>query len=125
MSARFNHTIIFAVDVAESAAFYRDYLEAEDAQSWGPFTNLMIGDGVLLQIASPPGLVPQPQHYAFLVEDDHFDRALSLLDDRRADYTADPHGKRPGAINHDHGGRGVYIRDPAGHGIELLTSPYL
>ncbi len=33
--------------------------------------------------------------------------------------------RRPGEINHGHGGRGVYFKDPAGHAIELLTRPYL
>lgn len=124
MSARFNHTIIFAKDSAASAAFYRDYLEARPAQSWGPFTNLEIEDGVLLQIAAPP-IDIQPQHYAFLVDDAHFDRAYALIAQRGVDHAADPFWKQPGEINHGHGGRGVYVRDPAGHGIELLTSPYL
>jgi catechol 2,3-dioxygenase-like lactoylglutathione lyase family enzyme len=33
--------------------------------------------------------------------------------------------QHPGEINHEHGGRGVYFKDPAGHGIELITRPYL
>ncbi|CAM3746130.1 MULTISPECIES: VOC family protein [Tsukamurella] len=124
MPARFNHTIIFAADSAQSATFYRDYLEARSVDSWGVFTNLEIEDGVLLQIAAPP-IEIQPQHYAFLVDDDHFDRAYALLTDRGVDHAADPFWQRPGEINHEHGGRGVYVRDPAGHGIELLTRPYL
>ncbi|KXO93941.1 VOC family protein [Tsukamurella pseudospumae] len=124
MSARFNHTIVFATNSEESAAFYRDYLEAKPIESWGPFTNLEIEDGVLLQIAAPP-IDIQPQHYAFLLDDEHFDRAYALITERGVDHAADPFWKEPGRINHGHGGRGVYVRDPAGHGIELLTSPYL
>jgi hypothetical protein len=33
--------------------------------------------------------------------------------------------RRPGEINTEHGGRGVYFKDPAGHGLELITRPYL
>jgi hypothetical protein len=33
--------------------------------------------------------------------------------------------RRPGETNTEHGGRGVYCKDPAGHGIELITRPYL
>jgi catechol 2,3-dioxygenase-like lactoylglutathione lyase family enzyme len=33
--------------------------------------------------------------------------------------------RRPGEINNEHGGRGVYFEDPAGHTLELITRPYL
>lgn len=124
MTARFNHTIIAATDRAESAAFFRDILELADAPSWGLFTNLLCEDGVLLQFAEPPVDI-QPQHYAFLVDDDLFDRAYRRLCERTIEHWADPRFERPGEINNEHGGRGVYFRDPAGHFIEMLTSPYL
>ncbi|MFW0783786.1 VOC family protein [Gordonia sp. CPCC 206044] len=124
MTAHFNHTIIAATDPARSAAFHRDILEATDAPSWGVFTNIVIGDDVLLQFAAPPVEI-QMQHYAFLVDDDHFDRAYRYLTEHGIDHFADPFRQRPGEINHEHGGRGVYYFDPAGHGIELLTRPYL
>ncbi|WP_278315509.1 VOC family protein [Lolliginicoccus levis] len=123
MPAQFNHTIIAAKDRHESAAFHKDLLEADDAPCWGIFTNLQISDGVLLQFAEPPVEI-QMQHYAFLVDDDHFDRALRKLNDRGIEYAADPFFTRIGEINHEHGGRGVYFRDPAGHGIELITHAY-
>ncbi len=53
MSAKFNHTIIAARDPKASAEFYRALLEAEEAPSWGPFTNLLLDDRVLLQFADP------------------------------------------------------------------------
>ncbi|WP_019203329.1 VOC family protein [Tsukamurella sp. 1534] len=125
MSARFNHTIIVSEDGEQSAAFYRALLEASDAPSWGPFTNLTLDGGVLLQFAAPPVDEIQMQHYAFLVDDDLFDRAYGWITANGVDHAADPFWKRPGEINHEHGGRGVYVRDPAGHGVELLTRPYL
>jgi len=124
LTARFNHTIIAATDRAESAAFFRDILELADAPSWGVFTNLLCEDGVLLQFAEPPVEI-QRQHYAFLVDDDLFDRAYRKLCERGVEHWADPHFQRPGEINHGHGGRGVYFLDPAGHGIEIITRPYL
>jgi hypothetical protein len=30
----------------------------------------------------------------------------------------------PGQFNTNHGGRGVYFKDPGGHGLEVLTQPY-
>ena len=32
--------------------------------------------------------------------------------------------KKPGEINHNDGGRGVYFKDPDGHFLELITRPY-
>jgi len=31
---------------------------------------------------------------------------------------------RPGEINHNDGGRGVYFSDPDGHYLEVITRPY-
>ena len=124
MSATFNHTIIASKDRAASAAFYRDLLEAADAPSWGFFTNLRLDGGVLLQFAEPPVEI-QMQHYAFLVDDDLFDRAYALLCERGIVHWADPQMTRAGETNTEHGGRGVYFKDPAGHALELITRPYL
>lgn len=124
MPASFNHTIIAAKDRAESASLYRDLLEAKDAPSWGLFTNLQLTDGVLLQFAEPPVEI-QMQHYAFLVDDELFDRACARLVERGITHWADPQMRRTGEINNEHGGRGVYFKDPAGHAVELITRPYL
>lgn len=124
MSATFNHTIIAARNREESARFFRELLEVPEAQSWGPFVNIQLSDGVLLQFAEPPVEI-QMQHYAFLVDDELFDRAYQRLRDGGVVHWADPQMRRPGEINHGHGGRGVYFKDPAGHAIELITRPYL
>ncbi|OSM42299.1 VOC family protein [Nesterenkonia sp. PF2B19] len=124
MTARFNHTIIASTDPAEMAGFYRDLLEADQAPSWGPFHNVQLTDGVLLQFATPPMEFP-PQHYAYLVDDDHFDRAYQKITDQQIPHWADPQRSQPGKINQGHGGRGVYLLDPSGHFLELLTRPYL
>lgn len=124
MTARFNHTIIAATDPAASAAFHRDLLEAEEAPAWGPFVNVLLADGVLLQFASPPMDFP-PQHYAYLVDDEHFDRTLARITATSRDHWADPQRSRPGEVKVEGEARGVYLLDPAGHFLELLTRPYL
>jgi catechol 2,3-dioxygenase-like lactoylglutathione lyase family enzyme len=106
------------------ARFYGDLLEADDAPSWGPFVNVQIGDGVLLQFATPPIDFP-PQHYAYLLDDAHFDRAYAKITATEREHWADPQRTRAGEINHGHDGRGVYLLDPSGHYLELLTRPYL
>lgn len=123
MPATFNHTIVAATDRDASARFYRDLLEAADAPSWGLFTNLQLEDGVMLQFAEPPVEI-QMQHYAFLVDDELFDRAYSRLLEWGITHWADPGMSRPGETNTEHGGRGVYFKDPAGHAVELITRPY-
>ncbi|MCW2559904.1 MAG: Glyoxalase/bleomycin resistance protein/dioxygenase, partial [Mycobacterium sp.] len=39
-------------------------------------------------------------------------------------HWADPRGARPGEINDNDGGRGVYFQDPSGHYLEIITRPY-
>lgn len=124
MSVTFNHTIIVSEDRQVSARFYCDLFEVSEAGSWGPFTNVALDGGVLLQFAEPPVEI-QRQHYAFLVDDDLFDRAYARLRDGGVEHWADPHLTRPGETNTEHGGRGVYFRDPSGHGLEMITRPYL
>lgn len=123
MPASFNHTIIAAKNREESARFYCGILEASPVQSWGPFTNIALADGVMLQFAEPPVDI-QMQHYAFLVDEELFDRALARLKEGPVDHWADPQMTLPGRTNTEHGGRGVYFQDPAGHGLELITKPY-
>lgn len=124
MPASFNHTIIAAENRSESAQFYCDIIEASPAPSWGLFTNISLHDGVLLQFAEPPVEI-QMQHYAFLVDDELFDRAYARLVNSGITHWADPQMKRAGETNTEHGGRGVYFKDPAGHALELITRPYL
>ncbi|MDQ4118400.1 MAG: VOC family protein [Actinomycetota bacterium] len=128
MTCTFNHTIVAARDRETSARFFREILEASAAPSWGPFTNVSLDGGVLIQFADlPVDAYPeiQNQHYAFLVDDALFDRALARIRERGLDHWADPQCTRPGETNTEHGGRGVYLLDPAGHYLELITRPYL
>lgn len=124
MTAKFNHTIIAAKDPKASAEFYRTLLEGNEAPSWGPFVNLTLDEGVLLQFAAPP-IEATPVHIAFLLDDDHFERAYEQICATGLDHWADPQQTRPGETNTEHGGRGVYLLDPSGNYLELITRPYL
>ncbi|MEW2634120.1 hypothetical protein AB0903_21355 [Streptomyces sp. NPDC048389] len=66
----------------------------------------------------------QLQHYAFLISEDEFDQVFRRVQEAGLTYYADPHGERPGEINRNDGGRGMYFIDPAGHGMEVITRPY-
>lgn len=111
MAVTFNHTIIASKDRNHSVRFFRELLELPEAPSWGPFTNIQLSDGVLLQFAEPPVEI-QMQHYAFLIDDELFDRAYGRLCDRGIEHWADPQMRRSGEINNEHGGRGCTSRTP-------------
>lgn len=123
MTVAFNHTIVFAADKQESASFFTRLFGLPPASEWGPFRIVELDHDCIIQFAEP-GIEIQPQHYAFLVSEAEFDQIYRRILDRQLEHWADPHEKRPGTYNTNHGGRGVYFRDPAGHGLEVLTRPY-
>lgn len=88
----------------------------------GPFAVVRLADGQLLKFAEPPVDI-QMQHHAFLVDDATFDHLLAERERRDIPHWADPQKSQVG-INTNHGGRGVYFQDPAGHALEALTAPY-
>lgn len=122
MAIHFNHTIIPAHDKARAASFFTEMFGLPEPTAWGPFLSVELADGVFLQFAEP-GIEFPPHHYAFLVDDNEFDRLLSRIQDLELPHWADPRQSTPG-INTNHGGRGVYFRDPSGHGLEAITRPY-
>ncbi|MEV7415513.1 VOC family protein [Streptomyces sp. NPDC089919] len=124
MSVELNHTIVFCRDKRESAEFLAAVLGLEVGSEWGPFLPVATANGVTLDFADAPGEQVAAQHYAFLVSEAEFDAAFAQIQKRGIAYFADPHGRLPGEINHNDGGRGVYFPDPSGHGMEILTVPY-
>ncbi len=85
---------------------------------------MALDEGVLLQFAEPDVADIQMQHYAFLVDDETFDAIYRRMLDGGIAHWADPQMALSGQINTNHGGRGVYFKDPAGHGMEVITRPY-
>jgi catechol 2,3-dioxygenase-like lactoylglutathione lyase family enzyme len=125
MSIKLNHTIVAAKDKQQSAGFLTELLGLPDAKPFGPFLVVNVANDVSLDFAEVPGGEEiRPQHYAFLVSEAEFDSIYGKIRDRGIEHWADPRGSRPGEINHNDGGRGVYFQDPAGHYLEILTRPY-
>ncbi|MGW3208913.1 VOC family protein [Streptomyces sp. NPDC001135] len=124
MPVELNHTIVHARDNRESARFFTELLGLEITGEWGPFVAVALSNGVTLDFATVPADRITPQHYAFLVSEEEFDAAYARIVERGIEHYADPHQRRPGTINHNDGGRGVYFMDPAGHPMELITVPY-
>ncbi|MER5437976.1 VOC family protein [Streptomyces sp. NPDC002790] len=124
MAVQLNHTIVHSRDKRESAEFLAGILGLEVGDEWGPFIPLDLSNGVTLDFATAPAGSIVPQHYAFLVTEEEFDGIFRRIKEAGLTYYADPHGRLPGEINHNDGGRGVYFMDPAGHGMEAITRPY-
>lgn len=123
MPVQLNHTIVSARSRAETADFLSGVLGLPEPTEFGPFLVVQCANGVSLDVMEVDGPV-QPQHYAFLVTEDEFDAILGRITERELAYWADPHHTRPGTINHNDGGRGVYWADPNGHNLEIITRPY-
>lgn len=125
MAITFNHTIVASRNRSESATFFTELFGLPEAEEFGPFLAVELNHGVSLDFAqAPEGQDIHPQHYAFLVSEQEFDAIYGRIRGRGMQHWADPRGTRPGEINHNDGGRGVYFQDPAGHYLEIITRPY-
>ncbi|MET9958354.1 VOC family protein [Streptomyces sp. NPDC006326] len=124
MSVQLNHTIVHSLDKRESAEFLAHILGLEVGAEWGPFIPVSTGNDVTLDFATAPAGSIAVQHYAFLVSEEEFDVSFEKIRSAGIPYFADPYMKHPGEINHNDGGRGLYFRDPSGHGMEIITRPY-
>ncbi len=124
MAIQLNHTIVHAKDKHESARFLVEILGLPAAASFGPFLVVQVANDVSLDFAGADHGPVHPQHYAFLVGEAEFDEIFGRIKERALPYWADPSHRRPGEINHNDGGRGVYWDDPNGHSLEIITRPY-
>ncbi|TDD22687.1 hypothetical protein [Nonomuraea diastatica] len=79
MSVELNHTIVHARDKAVSAASLARILDLPLGVPWGPFLPLTPANGVTLDYVDVGENEIQPQHYALLISDEHFDSALARL----------------------------------------------
>jgi catechol 2,3-dioxygenase-like lactoylglutathione lyase family enzyme len=123
VSVQLNHTIVWCADQQRSAAFMTGVLGLPPATRFGPFLVVEAANGVSLDFHDTTGPIA-PQHYAFLIGEDDFDAIFGRITGRGLAYWADPGKRRPGTINHNDGGRGVYFEDPDGHLLEIITRPY-
>lgn len=123
MAIQLNHTIVQARDSDASAAFLSEILGLAPPGRFGHFRTVELGNGVSLDFSTTNQPVT-PQHYAFLVSEAEFDPIFARIRERGMDYWADPGRTRPGEINHNDGGRGVYFPGPDGHFLEIITRPY-
>lgn len=127
MTTALHHLIIAASDREATTSYLVDLLELAAPWENGFFQSVQLEDSVIINIAAPPGVDIQPQHYAFLVAEDHFDRIRARFERLGVAYTADPQGSKPGEVgtaNSDGTGRRLYFLGPDRHMLEVITARY-
>ena len=123
MTAKLNHTIVYARDKRASAKFLSEILGCPAPVPFGPFMGVQTGNEVTLDFMNADEEI-SPQHYAFLITESEFDEIFARIRARKLRYWADPAQQQQGEINTRDGGRGLYFEDPSGHLLEILTRPY-
>lgn len=123
MGIELNHTIVWCKDQTASAKFLADVLGRPAPTRFAHFDVVEMDNGVSLDFADDDGPI-HVQHYAFLISEADFDGVFERIKARGIDHWADPMRTKPGQINHNDGGRGVYFPDPNGHLLEVITRPY-
>lgn len=125
MTIRLEHLLVPARDKQRSARFLADLLgldvtyESSGAPT-GHFAVVRVGD-ITLDFADIERF--DPHHYAFAVDDETFDAIYDRIQAQGLHYSADPAHQRPGELNDNDGGRGLYVHDPDDHNLEFLTRP--
>ena len=123
MTIELNHTIVHATDHWAAARDVAGVLGLGEPSAFGPFAVLEMGNEVSLDFMAVEGEIGS-QHYAFLVSEEDFDAIQGRLREAGRQWWADPAGRRPGEINTNDGGRGLYWKGPDGHWLEIITRPY-
>jgi catechol 2,3-dioxygenase-like lactoylglutathione lyase family enzyme len=126
--ARVVETAVYVSDLARSRAFYSDLLGARVLLDTARLLALDVGgQSVLLlfqrgatsePLETPGGVVPPHgangvQHFAFAI-------ARESLDDWRA-YLGEKRIAVESEVRWPRGGMSLYLRDPDGHSVELIT----
>ncbi len=123
MTVSFNHTIVWSSDRAASAEFFAEIYGLPAPEDLYHFKVVKVANGVSIDFADRDGPI-SPQHYAFLVSEEEFTAIMARIEARGMQFWADPARSKPGEINTNDGGRGVYFEGPDGHFFEALTMPY-
>ena len=126
MAVQFNHTIVYVTDKAEVGAVLGQRLGLPERRAIWSFII------VETRPTASPSTSPtpradrsiSPQHYAFLVSEEDFDGIFAGIQSAGSTTGPTRASREPATINHNDGGRGVYLMDPDGHFLEAITRPY-
>lgn len=119
MTAILNHTIVAVGDKDRAARLLAELLGVAVSPQTGPFVPVRINKDLTLDFDDRLGA--RPGHYAFLVDDSTFDRALAAAKASDLEWGSSPRVS-DFQINRLNSGRGVYVRDPDGIAYEFFTA---
>jgi catechol 2,3-dioxygenase-like lactoylglutathione lyase family enzyme len=115
-----DHTIVPARDKELSARFLARILGLHYEGPASHFAPVRINDTLTLDYDNWSEF--ESHHYAFKVDETAFDNIFNRVCEERIPYGSGPRSLDDMTINHRHGGRGFYFRDPNGHVLEVLTA---
>jgi catechol 2,3-dioxygenase-like lactoylglutathione lyase family enzyme len=126
VTPRIEHVVevgVYADDLNQAEAFYRDVLGLEVVMSEpGRHVFFQVGQTMLLIFQPdetlkgetlPPHGSKGPSHFALGIPSESLERWKERLDDLGVEIEQERHWPR--------GGRSLYFRDPAGNSVELVT----
>lgn len=120
MTIHLDHTIVPARDKEGSARFFARIFGLEYNGPVSHFAPVKINDQLTIDFDDRDQF--EGHHYAFKVGEPEFDGIFDRVKAEGLAYGSGPRSAEDMAINHRHGGRGFYFRDPNGHLLEVLTA---
>lgn len=120
MTIHLDHTIVPARDKEASARFFARIFGLEYDGPVSHFAPVRINDQLTIDFDNWDEF--ERHHYAFKVSEAEFDGIFDRVKAEGIAYGSGPRACEDMTINHRHGGRGFYFRDPSGHLLEVLTA---
>lgn len=120
MAITLDHTIVPARDNEASARFFARIFGLAYSGPMSHFAPVRLNDTLVLDFDTRAAF--EPHHYAFKVSDAEFDAIFGRVQEEHIPYGSGPRSPDDMGINHRHGGRGFYFKDPNGHLLEVLTA---
>jgi catechol 2,3-dioxygenase-like lactoylglutathione lyase family enzyme len=119
MAITLNHTIVPTHDKEASAKFFAHMFGLKYEGAKGHFAPVRVNETLTLDFDNWDHF--EMHHYAFHVSDAEFDAIFERIKEAGIPFGSGPFSHEDMQINHRRGGRGVYFKEPNGHGLELLT----
>jgi catechol 2,3-dioxygenase-like lactoylglutathione lyase family enzyme len=120
MTIQLDHTIVPAHDKEASARFFARIFGLSYDGPVSHFAPVRINDTLTIDFDNWDQF--ERHHYAFRVSETEFDGIFDRVKAEGIAYGSGPRSSEDMTINHRHGGRGFYFKDPNGHLLEVMTA---
>lgn len=119
MAVALHHIIIPAADTSAAARLLATVLGMETGPGWGPPRPIRLANDVTLGFTAAHG--GEAPRCAFVVSRAEFDAIVRRLTSSDVTYYADPFGRRHDELRVLASGRSLFVPDPDGWWIEILS----